>query len=63
LVVFITSEGPPNVLILPVQLRSLPVDHFLIYFSAFTPNVVILRQAARLAGELAVSGHPIEVLV
>jgi hypothetical protein len=63
LVVFISGEGPPNVLLLPVQLRSPSVDHFFIYCPISTFNVVALHRAARLASELAVSGHPIEVLV
>jgi hypothetical protein len=52
--VFIASEGPPNVLLLPVQLRNPSMDCFLVY---------LLRCSARLADELAVSGNPIEILV
>jgi hypothetical protein len=46
-----------------MQLRSLSTDRFLVYFSVFTFDIIVLRHAARLTGELAVFGHPIKVLV
>jgi hypothetical protein len=60
--VFITGERALNAL-LPVQPRSSFVDHFLIYFSIFTFDAIVLRCAARLASELTISGHYIVVLV
>jgi hypothetical protein len=63
LVVFVADEGPPNVPLLLVQLRSLSVDCFPIYSPVFTLDVVFLCHTARLAGELAVPGHSIERLV
>jgi hypothetical protein len=62
-VVFITGEGPPNILLLPMQLRSPSVDRFLVYFSVSTFDVVVLCHAACLTGELTIYSHPIKVLV
>jgi hypothetical protein len=46
-----------------MQLRSPSVDCFPVYSSVFTLDVVFLCHIARLAGELAVPGHPIERLM
>jgi hypothetical protein len=62
LVVFIAGEGPRNVLLLPVQLRNLFLDHFIIYFLASTFDAVVLCCATHLTDELSISGHPIKVL-
>jgi hypothetical protein len=61
-VVVIAGEGFPNVL-LPVQLRSPSVGCFPFYFPILTVDVVFLRRAACLTGELAISSHPIEGLM
>jgi hypothetical protein len=39
------------------------MDRFLVSFLVSTFDAIILRHAARLTGELVVSGHPIEVLM
>jgi hypothetical protein len=39
------------------------VDHFLVYFPVSTFNDIVLRHSAFLTVELAIFGHPIEVLM
>jgi hypothetical protein len=57
-VVLFAGVRSPNVLLLPMQLRSSFVDRSLVYPSISAFDIVILCRAARLVGELTIASHP-----
>jgi hypothetical protein len=56
------GEGLPNVL-RPMQVTSLSMGHFYVYFPVFSIDIIFLLRVACLTSELAIAGHPIEGLM